>query len=274
MKGADFMQKIIMLGTGHGFVFDCYNTCFLMQNDDKYFLIDTGGSAHIVQNLLKLNINLNKIHDIFISHCHTDHILGLFWLLKRLSGMIHDRKYEGTLNIYCNDEVANSIKNIYPNIFPSSYVDLITNYLNIVILNNNDTKNITNRDYTFFDVKAKGNKLYGFKTILDDNKKFVFLGDETCNPEIYDEIRNSDYVMHEAFCLDSEQEIFKPYEKHHSTVKSVCENFKDFNIKNLILFHTEDTHLKDRKELYLNEGKKYCSNNILVPDDLETIELT
>lgn len=22
------MQKIIMLGTGHGFVYNCYNTCF------------------------------------------------------------------------------------------------------------------------------------------------------------------------------------------------------------------------------------------------------
>ena len=58
------MQKIIMLGTGHGFVYNCYNTCFLLQNDDEYFLIDTGGSAHIVQNLEKLNINLNKIHNI------------------------------------------------------------------------------------------------------------------------------------------------------------------------------------------------------------------
>ena len=47
------MQKIIMLGTGHGFVYNCYNTCFLLQNDDEYFLIDTGGSAHIVQNLEK-----------------------------------------------------------------------------------------------------------------------------------------------------------------------------------------------------------------------------
>lgn len=267
------MQKLIMVGTGHGFVFDYYNTCFLMQNDDKYFLIDTGGSAHIVQNLQKLNIKLEQIHDIFISHCHTDHILGLFWILKRVTGMVRSGKYEGTLNIYCNDEVANAIKNIYPNLFPSLYVDLITKYLNIIILNDNDTKNICGRDYTFFDVKAKGNKLYGFETILDDNKKFVFLGDETCNPEIYYKIKNCDYVMHEAFCLDSEQDIFKPYEKHHSTVKSVCENFKDFNIKNLILFHTEDTHLNDRKELYTKEGKQYFPNNILVPYDLEIIEL-
>lgn len=93
------MQKIIMLGAGHGFVYNCYNTCFLLQNDDEYFLIDTGGSAHIVQNLEKLNIDLNKIHNIFISHSHTDHILGLFWLLKRMTGMVRTKKYDGILNV-------------------------------------------------------------------------------------------------------------------------------------------------------------------------------
>lgn len=138
-----------MLGTGHGFVYNCYNTCFLLQNDDEYFLIDTGGSAHIVQNLEKLNINLNKIHNIFISHSHTDHILGLFWLLKRITGMVLSGKYNEKLNIYCNDEVANAIKNIYPNLFPDVYVEEIDRYLNIIVLQDNETKKITNRKYTF-----------------------------------------------------------------------------------------------------------------------------
>ncbi len=267
------MQKIIMLGTGHGFVYNCYNTCFLLQNDDEYFLIDTGGSAHIVQNLEKLNIDLNKIHNIFISHSHTDHILGLFWLLKRMTGMVRAKKYDGILNVYCNDEVANAIKNIYPYLYPDVYADIINKYLNIVVLNNNETKKITNREYTFFDVMASKNKLYGFETILDNDKKLVFLGDETCNPLLYDRIKNSDYVMHEAFCLDSEQDIFKPYEKKHSTVKSVCENFDSLNIKNLVLYHTEDTHLENKKELYTKEGQKYFKGNIMVPFDLEIIEL-
>lgn len=267
------MQKIIMLGTGHGFVYNCYNTCFLMQNDDKYFLVDTGGSAHIVQNLEKLNIDLNKIHDIFISHCHTDHILGLFWMLKRITGMVKSGKYSGTLNIYCNYEVANSIENIYPNLFPNVNIDKIKGYLNIVILKDNETRRICDRDYTFFDVQASKNILFGFETNLDNNQKLVFLGDETCNPKLYERIKDCDYVMHEAFCLDGEQEIFKPYEKHHSTVKSVCENFNSLNIKNLILYHTEDTHLENRKELYLNEANRYFDNNVLVPDDLEIIEL-
>lgn len=267
------MQKMIMLGTGHGFVFNYYNTCFILQNDDEYFLVDTGGSAHIVHYLEKLNINLNKIHDIFISHNHTDHILGLFWLLKKITGMVRSGKYTGKLNIYCNDEVATAIKNIYPNLFPGIYVTEINKYMNIIILSDQETRKIAHRDYTFFDVKATKNKLYGFETMLDNNKTLYFLGDETCNPILYDKIRNSDYVIHEAFCLDSEQDIFKPYEKKHSTVKSVCESLNSLNIKNLILCHTEDTHFDSKKQLYINEAKLYFSNNVIVPNDLEVIEL-
>ena len=44
--------------------------------------------------------------------------LGLFWLMKRITGMYKKGKYIGKLNIYCNDEVANAIKAIYPHLFP------------------------------------------------------------------------------------------------------------------------------------------------------------
>ena len=44
-------------------------------------------------------------------------------------------------------------------------------------------------------------------------------------------------------------------------------------MKNLLLYHTEDKNIADRKSLYLAEGRKYFNGNIFVPDDLETIEL-
>ena len=47
----------------------------------------------------------------------------------------------------------------------------------------------------------------------------------------------------------------------------------NLNIRNLILYHTEETHIENRKELYLAEGRKYFSNNILVPDEMEEIIL-
>lgn len=71
-----------------------------------------------------------------------------------------------------------------------------------------------------------------------------------------------------------EADIFKPYEKHHSTVKEACEQAETLQIPNLILYHTEDTHIERRKELYGAEGRKYYHGNLCVPDDLEQYVLT
>lgn len=48
---------------------------------------------------------------------------------------------------------------------------------------------------------------------------------------------------------------------------------EELNIKNLVLMHTEDSHIKERKKLYTAEGKSFFSGNLYVPDDGETIEL-
>jgi ribonuclease Z len=45
------------------------------------------------------------------------------------------------------------------------------------------------------------------------------------------------------------------------------------NVKNLILYHTEDKTIAGRKELYTQEGKEYFGGNLFVPDDLDVIEL-
>jgi ribonuclease Z len=265
------MNKIIMLGTGHGFVHELYNTCFIIKNDKKIFLIDTGGSADIVKNLELANIKLSDLHDIFISHSHTDHILGLFWIMKRMTAMYKSGKYIGKLNVYCNDEVSDAIKKINPCLFPDGHVNMINEYLNIIVVEDLEEKEIAGKIYKFIDMKGSKNKLYGFETILDNGKSLVFCGDETLNIDLYDVIKNRDYVMHEAFCLDKEQNIFKPYEKKHSTVMSVSKSFNNLNIKNLILFHTEDTHINDKKKLYEAEARQYFKNNVIVPIDMEEI---
>lgn len=38
-------MKITMLGTGHATVTECYNTCFVLHEDDKYFMVDGGGGT-------------------------------------------------------------------------------------------------------------------------------------------------------------------------------------------------------------------------------------
>ena len=266
------MDKIIMLGTGNGGTIDLYNTCFVINNELGNFLVDTGGSIEIIKRLKEVNIDYKTLKNIFISHSHTDHILGIFWLFKKISGDALNGLINEKINIYCNDVVYDAIKNVSKYILPDVLMNAIYSVVNFVILNDNETHNINGVDYTFFDVHAKGTKLYGFTATLN-NKSLAFVGDETINPDMYDKVRNFDYVMHEAFCLDSEENIFHAYEKHHSTAKNASEIMNELNVKNLILFHTEESHKEKRKELYTNEAQAYFNGRVIVPNDLETIEI-
>lgn len=266
------MNKIIMLGTGCGTTIDLYNTCFIIQNKNGNFLVDTGGSIELIKRLKKVNIELNEINNIFISHSHTDHILGLMWFFKKLYSLYIKNKLDKPINIYCNDEVYNAIKEVSKHILQSQLIDLIDKVINFHVLEDNEKIEINGINYTFFDIQAKGNKQYGFECIID-NKRLVFLGDEPLNHILYERVSEADYVMHEAFCLDSEENIFHPYQKNHSTVKSTANTMNELKVKNLILYHTEESHGEKRKELYTEEGKQYFNGNVIVPNDLEIIDI-
>lgn len=263
------MEKIIMLGTGNGGTLELYNTCFVIQNNNGNFLVDTGGSIEIIKRLKKVNIDIKDINHIFISHSHTDHILGIIWMFKKLGRASINGEIKTKINIYCNDVVYEAIMGVSKYILPEKLVKGILNIVNFHILNNNEKVEINGIEYTFFDIEARGTKQYGFECILNGSR-LLFLGDETLNSKLNERVRNADYVMHEAFCLDSEENIFHAYEKNHSTVKSACIEMNKLNVKNLILYHTEESHI-NKKELYYQEARRYFDKNVIVPNDLEEI---
>lgn len=113
-------------------------------------------------------------------------------------------------------------------------------------MKDNEQIEINGINYTFFDINARGTKQFGFETILN-GKRLIFLGDETLKPSLQARVEHADYVMHEAFCLDSEEKIFHAYEKNHSTVKTASRLMNDLGVKNLILYHTEDSHGEKEK---------------------------
>ena len=38
-------MELTMLGTGSALVTECYNTCFVLQEDQQYFMVDGGGGS-------------------------------------------------------------------------------------------------------------------------------------------------------------------------------------------------------------------------------------
>lgn len=149
----------------------------------------------------------------------------------------------------------------------------IDDRLHLVEVHDGETLDLIGHETTFFDIGSTKATQYGFAMDLGDGRRLVCCGDEplTERGRVYAE--GADWMLHEAFCLYSEADIFDTYEKHHSTVKDACELAEELGVKNLLLYHTEDKNLERRKELYGEEGRPYFSGNLWVSDDLEVVEL-
>jgi len=136
-----------------------------------------------------------------------------------------------------------------------------------------ETLSVNGRSVTFFDIRSTKAKQFGFCMELDGGRRLMCCGDEPFQEHERPYAEGCTWLLHEAFCLYSQADIFKPYQKHHSTVKDACELAEQLKAENLLLYHTEDRNILRRKELYGAEGRQYYHGNLLIPDDLESIEL-
>lgn len=263
-------MKLTILGTGNAGVKECYNTCFAFSSDEGHFLVDAGGGNRILKVLADAGIEMREIHDIFITHEHVDHLLGVVWLIRMIGQKMNQGKYDGELRVYCHSGLTDVIKTIAELTIQKKVTKHIGERILLIPLLDGESKEILGCDVTFFDIGSTKAKQYGFTAKLPGGVKLSCCGDEPYNPCEYEYVKDSDWLMHEAFCMFREAERFRPYEKHHSTVKEACELAEELGVKNLILYHTEEENLKDRKRLYTEEGKAYYSGNLYVPDDLET----
>jgi len=267
------MELVNILGTGSAMVTKCYNTCFTISNGKGHLLVDTGGGNTVLSNLEKLNISIDDIHHVFISHRHNDHISGIVWIIRAVAQQIMNGKYDGNLTIYCHKYNVDIINTISSLLLDKKFTKYIGNRILFKEIYDKCKFTILDWDVEFFDIKSTKELQFGFNTTLKSGKKLAFLGDEPYNDELFEHANNVDYLFHEAFCLYTQKDIFKPYEKHHATVKDACENATKLNVKNIILYHTEDKNISNRRNVYTAEGKKFFAGNIVVPDDLDIIEL-
>jgi ribonuclease Z len=262
-------MKLHVLGTGNGGAVECYNTCFAIENDGKFVLVDGGGGNQIISQLKKSNINLSDIHNIFISHIHTDHILGLIWVVREITAKIlFDGNYTGDLNVYGGNESVETLKKLIDMLFPPAR-KLIGERIFFNTVSDGQKTSLIGLHFEFFDTKATKEQQFGFLI----NNEVCFSGDEPLKPELFERVKNFNWLLHEAFCLDKDEQKFKAHAKGHGTVKDVSEKAQLLKIKNIVLWHTEDTNLTLRKENYIKEAKAYFSGNVFVPDDLDVIEI-
>lgn len=262
-------MKLTILGTGYATAFDCYNTCFALSGETGHFLVDGGGGNQIIKILEEEDIALTDIHDIFVTHGHTDHLLGVIWMIRMIGTKIFRGFYEGDLRIFCHKELRETIITICNLTIWGNVTNQFGKRIHFVDVEDGDEYEILGCRVKFFDIHSTKMKQFGFVLTAPDGTRLVCCGDEPLRRDTEKYAEGCDWLLHEAFCLYEERETFKPYEKHHSTVKDACETAQRLGVKNLILYHTEDKNLAQRKVRYTKEGRKYYDGNLFVPDDRE-----
>ena len=269
--------QITMLGTGNATVSQIYNTCFVLQTPSTLMLVDAGGGNGILAQLKKVNVRISDIHHLFVTHAHTDHVLGVIWVIRMVAQC---KGYEGLLHVYGNDKVMKVIKTIIDMILAKKQLAKVAERVAFHQLEDGDCFEVGDMKLECFDIQSTKEKQFGFRAELpsssdESDKPLVLacLGDEPYNEQNRRYIVGADWMMCEAFCLYADRDTFKPYEKCHSTALDAGKLAEELGVKNLILYHTEEKTLANRKENYTREAAENFKGRIFVPNDLEVIEL-
>src|SRR5690554_6477687 len=92
--------QVTILGCGSAMPTTLHNPpSQLIEMNDKLFMIDCGEGTQL--QMRKFKTRIGKLHSVFISHLHGDHIFGLPGLISTLS--LLGRKVD--LNIYAHKEI-------------------------------------------------------------------------------------------------------------------------------------------------------------------------
>ena len=266
-------MKLTMLGTGNALVTECYNTCFLLEDHGQYLMVDGGGGNAVLHQIRHAGLDWMDIRHIFVTHKHVDHLLGILWMVRMICQFMSSGEYKSDAFIYSHKEVLDLIRELAGKLLQKKVVAQIDRRLHLIEVTDGESKTIIGNPVTFFDIRSTKAKQFGFCMGYDSGKLLTCCGDEPLNQDLESYAKNSDWLLHEAFCLHAQAEQFHPYEKHHSTVKDACELAQRLSVKNLLLYHTEDRNLENRAALYRAEGCKYYSGNLWIPNDLDSIEL-
>ena len=146
------------------------NTTYIETKETK-ILIDAGNSSkYIVNKLTELNINLNEIDAILITHVHSDHVKGLEVLTKKISCPVY------------------ITKKMYP------YLDYLTNY----ILIEGDKISIKDMEIDVIKTSHDTEDSVGY-IVSNNNKSVVYITDTGyINKKYFELLHNRNVYIFES----------------------------------------------------------------------------
>lgn len=262
--------RLVILGTGNAMATRCYNTCFaLCPPGGDILLVDAGGGNGIFRQMEAAALPYERVRHLYLTHGHTDHALGMIWVLRKITALMCAGRYEGDLHVHCHSDAAALLRTVCTLMLPGKYTALFDQRVRFHIVADGEQADLLGMAITFFDIHSTKLRQFGFAARLPSGLRLACLGDEPFIPLCGRYVEGCGLLMSEAFCLYADRERFRPYEKHHSTALDAGRIAASLGAESLLLYHTEDETLATRRARYAAEAASVFPGRILVPDDLD-----
>ena len=144
-------MKLTMLGTGNALVTECYNTCFILEDNGQLFMVDGGGGNTVLRQIKHAGYNWMDIRHLFVTHKHIDHLLGMIWMVRMICQFMVHGEYRGEAYIYSHKEVLDLIRDLAGKLLLAKESAMIDKRLHLVEVHDGESMHIIGHEVTIFD---------------------------------------------------------------------------------------------------------------------------
>ena len=133
-------MELTMLGTGNALVTEYYNTCFVIGENNQYFMVDGGGGNTVLSQLKHAGFDWMDMREMFVTHKHVDHIMGIIWMIRMICQYMNQGDYEGEANIYAHDEVTGILRSAANRLLQKKETRFIDERLHLIEVHDGETR--------------------------------------------------------------------------------------------------------------------------------------
>lgn len=263
-------MKLIFLGYCSNSFSEINTVSFLLKHNDYYSIFDCG--ANTTTNLHKYVKNFSTVKNVFISHSHFDHFLGLpYFIIGRHLDVIARRKKEQDyvpepLHIYL-PEGLESIVNLliekcHSDVKKLSFELIFHTLCEGEIYNKDYVVNAFNVNHTV--------KTFGFTISINGEKLIGYSADTLYNDAIVNMLKGNKVLILEGMVPN--EEIGFSTNSKHATFEQMCDVIKSTNPTKTFIVHLQPRYLSQRNEI-INNLKQHLQGDVEFPTIGEEYEV-
>jgi ribonuclease BN (tRNA processing enzyme) len=235
----------------------------LIESRKDKLLIDCG--SRIIHNMNRINICPTEVSDLFITHTHIDHFIGVPYFLighffSRIGAVKMSSNIVKPLSIHCDVTIFESLNVI---------MDIVSPGLNIIMKGAKSNYDLTSQGSTFSIGSIRAtvfNMKHAVPTqglLLSNNGSKVFYSSDTAfSEELVSLVGKCDTVIHEAMYIEKDRIIADQLK--HATARDAGHFASRVGAKKLYLVHISDAY--KNPDLIISQAKEEFDGRIVIPN--------